>query len=103
MKYFNGRKRSLNNLWILTEERPKNSVILTILQEYCKLKNKALNVSEIKILPKALDGRFLFEYLVEGACINEISEINIKTVSGISSFMDYMLFEQEKAPIKYLV
>ena len=26
------------NLWILTEERPKNSVVLTILQEYCKIK-----------------------------------------------------------------
>ena len=88
----------MNNLWILTEERPKNSVILAILQEYCKLKNKELKVSEIKILPKALDRKFLFEYLVEGACINEISEINIKIVSGYSSFMDYMLVDQEKAP-----
>ena len=88
----------MNNLWILTEERPKNSVILAILQEYCKLKNKELKVSEIKILPKALDRKFLFEYLVEGVCINEISEINIKIVSGYSSFMDYMLVDQEKAP-----
>ena len=48
----------MNNLWILTEERPKNSVILAILQEYCKLKNKELKVSEIKILPKALIENF---------------------------------------------
>lgn len=88
----------MSNLWILTEERPKNSVILSILREYCKLKDRVLYVAEIKILPKAADGKFLFEYLVEGASINGISEINIKIVSGYSSFMDYMLIEQEKAP-----
>ena len=35
------------NLWILTEERPKNSVVLTILQEYSKIKNEHINFEEI--------------------------------------------------------
>lgn len=72
----------MNNLWILTEERPKNSVILTILQEYCRLKNETITSEEIKILPKTNQGLFLFEYLVEGVSVSNISEINIKIVSG---------------------
>lgn len=91
----------MNNLWILTEERPKNSVVLTILQEYCKLKNETLTCGDIKIKPKTQHGLFSFEYVVEGANIGNISEINIKIISGYSSFMDYMLVEQEKVPANH--
>lgn len=91
----------MNNLWILTEERPKNSVVLTILQEYCKLKKETLTHGDIKILPKTNHGFFLFEYLVEGISVSNISEINIKIVSGYSSFMDYMLVDQEEAPTNH--
>lgn len=91
----------MNNLWILTEERPKNSVILTIIQEYCKLKNHTLSSTEIKILPKIKQGTFLFEYIVEGVFVSNISEINIKIVSGYSSFMDYMLVDQKKMPVNH--
>ena len=41
----------MTNLWILTEERPKNSVVLTILQEYCKIKNEQIECDEIIISP----------------------------------------------------
>ncbi len=91
----------MNNLWILTEERPKNSVVLTILQEYCRLKNETLTHEDIKILPKTNQGLFLFEYLVEGISVSNISEINIKIVSGYSSFMDYMLVDQEEVPANH--
>jgi len=91
----------MNNLWILTEERPKNSVVLTIIQEYCKLKNETLTHEEIKILPKTEQGLFLFEYLVEGVTVSNILEINIKIVSGYSSFMDYMLIDQEEVPTNH--
>lgn len=91
----------MNNLWILTEERPKNSVILTILQEYCRMKHKTLTNEEIKILPKSNQGLFLFEYLVEGVSVSNISKINIKIVNGYSSFMDYMLVDQKETPTNH--
>lgn len=89
------------NLWILTEERPKNSVVLTILQEYCKIKNKQINFDEIIILPKTQNGLFTFEYAVQGVSVSNITEINIKIVSGYSSFMDYMLIEQDTVPANH--
>lgn len=55
----------MTNLWILTEERPKNSVVLTILQEYCKIKNEQIECDEIIILPKTQNGLFAFEYAVQ--------------------------------------
>ncbi len=88
----------MNNLWILTEERPKNSVIQTILEEYCKLKSEKLICNDIKIIPRTANGVFLFEYIVQGVSVNKIGTIIIKIISGYSSFMDYMLIEQELSP-----
>lgn len=88
----------MEKLWILTEERPKNSVVKTILEEYCQINGTTLTCGDLKIKPKTSDNKFLFEYLVENASINGISEINIRIVSGYSSFMDYMLIKQDKEP-----
>lgn len=88
----------MDNLWILTEERPKNSAVKTIIEEYCKTNEVGLTCDEVKIKPKVKDGLFAFEYLVEGLAVDEIGEINIKIVSGYSSFMDYMLIKQLSAP-----
>lgn len=86
-------------LWILTEERPKNSVIQTILEDYCNNYHATLTGDDLAIKPKATsDGRFAFEYLVENVRISGIIEINIKIVSGYSSFMDYMLVRQDDVP-----
>lgn len=86
-------------LWILTEERPKNSVIQTILEDYCNNYHATLTGDDLAIKPKATsDGRFAFEYLVENVRISGIVEINIKIVSGYSSFMDYMLVRQDDVP-----
>lgn len=89
------------NLWILTEERPKNSVVFTILQEYCRMKNKQIEGEEIIIMPIATNGIFTFTYAVQGVSINDIIDIKIKIVSGYSSFMDYMLVEQENEPVNH--
>lgn len=91
----------MNKLWILTEERPKNTVIRTILEEYLRINNivPLTNLPLPLICPKATtDGKFAFEYLVEGISIQNIDEINIKIVSGYSSFMDYMLVMQDTVP-----
>ena len=88
----------MDNLWILTEERPKNSVVKTIIEEYCNTNNIGWTCEEIKIKPKVKDGLFIFEYLVEGLAVDNIGEINIKIVSGYSSFMDYMLIKQLAVP-----
>ena len=101
MKYtaFHGGRKKMSKLWILTEERPKNSVIYTILEEYCNNYHSSITGTEVAIKPKSFeDGRFAFEYLVEGVVVQGIDEINIKIVSGYSSFMDYMLVKQESAP-----
>ncbi len=89
----------MSKLWILTEERPKNSVIQTILEEYCKNYHATMTADNLAIKPKATaDGRFAFEYLVENVQVSEIDEINIRIVSGYSSFMDYMLVKQDNVP-----
>lgn len=89
------------NLWILTEERPKNSVVFTILQEYCRMKNKQIAGEGIIIMPIAANGIFTFNYAVQGVSISDIKDIKIKIVSGYSSFMDYMLVEQENEPVNH--
>ena len=89
----------MNKLWILTEERPKNSVIYTILKEYCLNSCSSISGETVNIRPKSSnDGKFSFEYLVEGVDVQDIDEINIKIVSGYSSFMDYMLIKQSSMP-----
>ena len=87
MKYtaFHGG-RKMSKLWILTEEHPKNSVIYTILEEYCKNYHSSITGTEVAIKPKSFeDGRFAFEYLVEGVVVEGIDDINIKIVTAQSN------------------
>ncbi len=48
--------------------------------------------------PIVKEGKFTFEYLVEGTNISNISAVYIEIVSGNSSFVDYMLIRQENKP-----
>lgn len=111
----------MDNLWILTEERPKPSVIFQILSLYCKdfggkfANYKTLKVegkeysiersgvpiefSELKIKPVITNGIFQFSYIVEGIIIENLNKIIIKTVSGSSSFFDFLVFKQKSEPI----
>jgi len=90
-----------NNLWILTEERPKASVIGQILNLYVKdFQGVIEQLGSIKIKPIINSGIFEFRYLVEGIKVKDISEIVIKTVSGNSSFFDFLVFVQEHEPLE---
>ena len=88
-----------NNLWLLTEERPKPTVVLQILEMYCRDFGDSIDrQGEIKIKPIIKDGTFLFVYLVEGISTRDSKNIYIKTVSGSSSFFDFLLFKQAEEP-----
>lgn len=86
------------NLWILTEERPKVSVIATLLdllRKDCNIDNKHKN---IVIKPIIKSGKFAFTYQVKGVCSKVFKNAYIKIVSGNSSFMDYLICIQKDAP-----
>lgn len=84
----------MNNLWILTEERPKNNVVSNIL----KLENFDVDTSNLKIVPRIENGKFKFIYDVEGVYYPGVDNIYLKIVSGNSSFFDYMIVLQENEP-----
>ena len=91
----------MDHLWLLTEERPKPSVVLQIIKMYCKDFDDRITLhNEIKILPHIKDGVFQFVYEVEGLKVSKADTIFIKTVSGNSSFLDFLLFKQERAPVE---
>lgn len=95
----------MDNLWILTEERPKASVICQIMDLY---KNdfggtiSLMDRDKVKIKADFENGVFQFTYTVEGISVKGINQIIIKTVSGSSSFFDFLVFKQESAPIEGL-
>lgn len=89
----------MENLWLLTEERPKPSVILQIIEMYCNDFDDEITLKEeIKIKPIIENGVFKFVYVIEGLKVDGATNIYIKTVSGSSSFLDFLLFKQECAP-----
>lgn len=89
----------MDNLWLLTEERTKPSVVNQIVDMYCKdFGDRIIVHNEIKIKPIIVDGIFKFVYKVEGLAVADAADIFIKTVSGSSSFLDFLLFKQENAP-----
>lgn len=89
----------MDNIWILTEERPKASVILQIIEMYCSDFNDTIVQKDIiKIKPIIENGYFKFIYEVIGLTVKAASHIYIKTVSGNSSFLDFLLFKQQNAP-----
>lgn len=100
LKKVGGEK--MDNLWLLTEERPKLSVVFTILDEYNNDFGARVSINEnFNIKPIIKDGKFTFEYLVEGVSIQGIANVFIEIVSGNSSFVDYMLIRQEAKPIDH--
>jgi len=86
------------NFWILTEERPKREVITNILLKFAKDNKFAYFVDTIRILPILEGNRFSFLYEVVGFRCNKIDKVFIKSVSGISSFVDFLIFYQNKQP-----
>lgn len=89
----------MTNLWILTEERPKLSVAKTIIEQYCTdFSATASFAPNFNIKPIVKDGKFTFEYLVEGVLVSDIIQVRIELVSGNSSFVDYMVIRQNEKP-----
>lgn len=89
----------MDNIWLLTEERPKPSVILQIIEMYCNdFNDTIIYKSNVKIKPIIENGIFKYVYIVEGLCVGNADKIFIKTVSGSSSFLDFLLFKQVNAP-----
>lgn len=87
------------NLWILTEERPKREVITKILYKFAKDHKIACFIGIIMILPILNeDRRFTFLYEVVGFHSNKINKVFLKIVSGYSSFVDFLIFYQDKEP-----
>lgn len=86
------------NLWILTEERPKREVIANILMKFAKDKKFACFVDTVRILPILEKDKFTFLYEVTGFRCNKINKVYIKSVSGFSSFVDFLIYFQKKQP-----
>ena len=92
-------KMEKKNLWILTEERPKKSVIYKIIEKFVKDYSIACFIDNIRILPILNpDKTFSFTYEVSGMKSEYIDKIYIKTVSGYSSFVDFLIFHQTDEP-----
>jgi hypothetical protein len=88
------------NLWFLTEEKPKKSVVVEILKLYCKKYNENMEIdfTNYKIYPIFINKTFSFKYEIIGIKISNINRIFLKTVSGSSSFLDYLLIKQQEMP-----
>ena len=89
---------SRKNLWILTEERPKNIVLKNIIAKFCKDNHICWFLDNLRVIPILNDGRFMFTYELLWARFEKINKIFIKTVSWSSSFVDFLVFFQEDEP-----
>lgn len=88
----------MKNIWILTEECPKEVVIETILKKI-GLDNKFIvSVKGLQILPVFKAGHFTFIYQVLGVKCKGYKNIFIKIASGNSSFVDFLIFLQINEP-----
>lgn len=88
-----------NNLWILTEERPKESVIGSILEILSKDFNVKSKHKYIKICPLIKKSIFQFTYIIKGIKSKSFQNVYLKIVSGNSSFVDYLVIMQRQEPI----
>ena len=88
------------NLWILTEERPKKEVLGAIFEKFAKDHKIACFINNLRILPLLnKDKTFAFTYEVKGLDSQVVDRVFIKTVSGYSSFVDFLVFYQVQEPI----
>jgi hypothetical protein len=86
------------NLWILTEERPKIEALKQVLNKFSADRVFAAFIDNLRILPVLSDGKFSFTYELIGFRCNKVDKIFIKSVSGHSSFVDFLVFFQDKEP-----
>lgn len=90
-----------NNLWILTEERPKKQVLRAIFEIFAREYKCDFSADTLRILPILNEaGRFQFTYRVIGFTCARVDNVYLKTVSGSSSFTDFLVFYQDTEPIQ---
>lgn len=82
----------------MTEERPKKEVLATIFQKFAKDYGFAVFIDTIRIFPILENDKFTFTYEVTGFRCNKVNRVFVKTVSGNSSFTDFLIFYQEHEP-----
>lgn len=87
------------DLWILTEERPKDSVLQTIIGRFCQDYGIGFFANPLRIIPLIKDEKFTFIYQILGIDSPNIGNIYVKTVSGSSSFVDFLVYFQEYEPV----
>ena len=88
------------NLWILTEERPKVEVLRMIFEYFAKDHGCGFFGDSIRIIPILnANKNFAFTYEVIGFKCAKVERVFIKTVSGSSSFTDFLIFYQDKQPV----
>ncbi len=89
----------MKNLWILTEERPKKQSLEKILDYFAGYQSIAYKGGDLWICPLLNSEKcFDFTYEVKGFNSPKVEHVYIKTISGSSSFVDYLLYYQEKQP-----
>ena len=89
----------MKNLWILTEERPKKQSLEIILDYFAKHMSIAYKGGDLWICPLLNSKKcFDFTYEVKGFNSPKVEHVYIKTISGSSSFVDYLLYYQEEQP-----
>lgn len=86
------------NLWFLTEERPKKEVLITIFEKFANDYGFAVFIDTIRIFPILEKNKFTFTYEVTGFRCNSVNKVYIKTISGNSSFTDFLIFYQKNQP-----
>lgn len=87
------------NLWILTEERPKKVVLQSIFEYFAKDQQCGFFGDTLRIIPILNENKcFEFTYEVIGFTCTKVQHVYIKTVSGTSSFVDFLIYYQDNEP-----
>jgi hypothetical protein len=86
-------------LWILTEERPKKEVVGQILNKFIKGQNIAAFFDTLRIIPILNESSlFTSTYKIVGVTSPAIENVYLRIISGNSSFVDYLVYFQDKEP-----
>lgn len=86
-------------LWILSEERPKHEVLARILRRFQSKRESPISPSDLEIIPRGTaSGQFSFWYDLRGFRSSKIDSVQIRTVGGPSSFVDFLIFLQDSPP-----
>ncbi|AFJ07567.1 conserved hypothetical protein [Prevotella intermedia] len=87
------------NLWILTEERPKKKVLQMIFKYFAKDQDCGFSGDTLPIIPILNKNKcFEFTYEVREFTCAKVQHVYIKTVSGTSSFVDFLIYYQDNEP-----